>query len=142
MYFERALLSEDDEGKSWWYFKIEGDGFLREFEFLLDQAWNLQEMRYLDNDSIKSYIPSVDELSNLSNGVIQYDDYKRGQENIETSVGSFKADHIQSETFEHWINNGVTGKFLKSLILLDGEIVLTASLTEEKENYNTVFNSY
>lgn len=142
VYFERALLNEDDEGKSWWYFKVEGDGYVREFEFLLDAEWKLMEMRYFLDGKEKSYIPSVDELNNLSNGVISYSDYKEGRETVETDLGSFTADHIVIESSEFWMSSEVIGGFVKSLLKEDDKLIATATLVEEKEGYETIFHSY
>lgn len=142
VYFERALLNEDDEGKSWWYFKVEGSGFEREFEFLLDPDWKLIEMRYRHGDLVKSYFPSVEEGNDLSGGALPYSEYKVGRESIETESGSFSADHITTESSEHWMSSRVTGHFVRTVQMDGEEIILTATLVEEKEDYRTVYESY
>jgi len=142
VFFERALLSEDDEGKSWWYFKVEGDGFEREYEFLIDADWKLIEMRFFMDGQFNSYIPSIDELNNLSNGSIVYADFKTGKENVQIPYGSYNADHIVFESSEHWMSSKVTGAFVKSVLKEDDEIILSASVIEEKEGYETILESY
>ncbi|MBI9099134.1 MAG: hypothetical protein JEY91_11685 [Spirochaetaceae bacterium] len=142
VYFERALLSEDDEGRSWWYFSVEGDGFEREYEFLVDSDWRLMEMRYLLDGQVKSYAPSVDELNNLSNGSIDYGAFKRGSETVETPAGRYQADHIVLESEEFWMTDRVIGHFVQSLLKEDKSVILEASLIEEKKGYGTIFNSY
>jgi len=142
VFFERALLSEDDHGNSWWYLLVEGDGYRREFEFMLDPGWTLQEMRYFDEGTIKTYYPSVDEVRDLSNGAVDYRGFKSGRETIKTDSGTYLTDHIFMESREYWMNNSVTGSFVQSVIKEDNEIVVTATLLEEKENYKTIMESF
>ncbi len=142
VFFERALLSEDDEGRSWWYFKVEGDGFEREYEFLIDKEWKLLEMRYSLDGQIKSYVPSVDEVNNLSNGSINYEDFKVGREDVDTNLGLYSADHILVDSTELWMSSKVEGNFVKSLLKENDLVILTASIIEEKDGYVTLFNSY
>lgn len=142
VFFERALLSEDDEGKSWWYFKVEGDGFEREYEFLLDSEWKLLEMRYALDGQLKQYIPSVDELNNLSNGFLSYQDYRVGREAVKTDIGTFSADHIVIDSSEFWMSSKVDGRFVKSLLKEDDDVILTATIIEETKGYKTKFSSY
>lgn len=142
LYFERALLNEDNDGKSWWYFKVEGDGFEREYEFLLDGDWRLLEMRYSLDGQIKNYVPSVDEVNNLSNGSVNYDAFKVGRENVNTKLGIFSADHIRIDSSEFWMSSKVEGNFVKSLKKENNLVILTASIIEEKEGYVTLFDSY
>ncbi len=59
--FERALLTDDDIGRSWWYFKVEGDDYTREYELLVENDFSLLELRYLQNGLVQSYIPFEDE---------------------------------------------------------------------------------
>lgn len=142
VFFERALLSEDDEGNSWWYLLVEGDGYRREFEFLLDSSWILQEMRFSDAGEIKSYFPSVDEVRDLSNGSVKYRDFQKGNETVHTDLGTYNADHIVIESREYWMNSRVTGDFIKSLIKIDDTTIAEATLIEEKKGYNTLMNSF
>jgi hypothetical protein len=142
VYFERALLSEDDDGNRWWYLLVEGDGYRREFEFLLDPLWTLVEMRYFDQGAVKVYYPSVDENKDLSNGSILYNEFKTGKESIRTASGVFLSDRIVMGSHEYWLNNGVTGSFVQSMLKEDNEIIVTASLLEEKKKYKTRMDSY
>ena len=142
VFFERALLSEDDEGNSWWYFKVEGDGFEREYEFLIDADWKLMEMRFSINGQIHSYVPSVDELNNLSNGSIVYGDFKTGKEVLAVPTDSYNADHIVLESSEHWMSSKITGNFIKSVLKDEENIILIATVIEEKEDYETIYKSY
>lgn len=142
VFIERALLSEDDEGKSWWFFKVAGDGFEREYEFLVDRDWELMEMRYSVGSEVFSYIPPVDEIKNLSNGSLVYRDFKTGKEKITTPADSFYADHIILDSSEYWMTSKVTGNFVRAQLKEDQHVVLTASLLEEIKGYKTKFNSY
>jgi len=142
VFFERALLNEDSEGRSWWYFMVEGDGFRREYEFLLDEKWSLMEMHYFADNFVMHYTPSVDENRDLSNGSVPYDDFHSGREKISVEAGEFQSDHIVLESSEHWTNKTVPGSFVKSILLENEEIILTASVVEIKKDYHTIMNSY
>lgn len=142
VYFERALLSSDKNGDSWWYFKVEGDGFEREFEFLLDSQWILMEMRYRKDGSIFSYFPSVDENSDLASTAVDPGELIASKERIETAVGSLAADHYGSESGDVWVSSGVPGGFVRTVLKKDGNVILVANILEEKKGYETVLDSY
>jgi hypothetical protein len=142
VFFERALLNEDDEGRNWWYFMVEGDGYKREYEFLIDETWSLLELRYYDNGSVQTYIPSVDEINNLSNGPVLYENFIKNRENITVEAGTFFADHIVIDGGEYWTSRSVPGTFVKSIMKDVNSVTLSASLVEIKKDYKTKMNSY
>lgn len=143
VYFERALLSVDNEMKSWWFFKVEGDGFERIYEFLIDSEWTLLEMRYRDRDmSVSTYVPSVDEEKDLLGKPLDLDDMPFETVRMDTSEGERNIEHYTSETAEYWLDESVPGTLVRSLLKRDGEVLLQADLIEIKEDYETVLGSY
>lgn len=142
VFFERALLSYDDEEKSWWYMKVEGDGFVREYEFLVDKEWQLQEMRYNEGDRVISYVPSVEGDSDLSGGPLDFDQMESESVSLETALGELQTDYLSSDSKEFWKSRKVTGQFVQALYRGEGEIILEASIIEEKSGYETIMSSY
>lgn len=142
VYFERALLSYDDEEKSWWFFKVEGDGFSRQYEFLVNENWQLLEMRYRTGNSIESFVPTVDSESDMRRGLDHIQDMEISKEELVTELGVFETEHLFSAGREYWTSDEITGRYLKSLIKKEGEIFLEAVLVEEKDGYSTVMESY
>ncbi|MBB6482676.1 hypothetical protein [Spirochaeta isovalerica] len=142
VYFERALLSRDDEEKSWWFFQVEGNGFERTYEFLVNKEWKLLEMRYSTDSSVESYKPTVDENSNLYIILSKYELSGPEKVKVETPLGDFQADYYSAEGVEVWKVRRVTGSYIKTHFGDDSETNMTATLLEEKNGYETQFNSY
>ncbi|MBN2659578.1 MAG: hypothetical protein JXR86_21145 [Spirochaetales bacterium] len=141
VYFERALLSRDDEDKSWWFFKIEGSGFERSYEFLVDKDWRLLEMRYLSGNAVESYRPSVDENNNLAMTLTDGEISGPEKMKLQVPLGDFQADFYSGAGGEFWKSRRVTGSYLK-FHRENEELSLTASLIEEKKGYKTTLFSY
>jgi len=142
VFFERALLGRDDEEKSWWLFEVSGNGFERRYEFLVDRDWKLMEMRYLLDEEIKSYIPSVDENSNMSVLLAEEEPSESEKVKIQTFRGEIVADHFFAGETEFWKARRVTGNYLQSRKGKEEELILSASLLEEKEGYEGKFGTY
>ncbi len=148
VFFEKALLMEGDNGRSWWYFKVDGEGFYREYEFLLENDYSLLELRYVEDGIIKRYIPFVDDNEICSIREINYSDYYTGKERIKTELGSYNADHIiiesdeTGESEEYWTARNIPGKFIQAIYKKEDISIFIASLIEVKKEYDTKMESY
>ncbi len=148
VFFEKALLMEGDNGRSWWYFKVDGEGFNREYEFLLENDYSLLELRYIEDGKIKRYIPYADDNEICSFREINYSDYNAGKERIKTEFGSYNSDYIviesddTGESEEYWVARNVPGKFIQAIYKKEDISIFIASLIEVKKGYDTKMESY
>lgn len=142
VYFERALLSIDDKDNSWWQFSLEGNGYDRSFEFLVDPDWVLLEMRYMSGTDVKVYKPSVDDEKNLLVQYLDRDSIKSERVSLETPIGKYFTDFYSFGNVKIWTSKTVIGNYLRMEVQFDEDLMLTAFLIEEKKNYKSVLGSH